>query len=65
MTMRSPSAFDVSAPATEAKPVSLAAVQPLFDRIWPPAVIALGLGLTATWVSLLGYGLVRLVALPI
>ena len=30
-------------------------------RIWPPAMIVLGLGLTATWISLLGYGLVTLI----
>ena len=60
--MRSPSALVVSASATEPEPVSLAAIRPLFDRIWPPAVIALALGLTAAWVSLFGYGLVRLIA---
>jgi hypothetical protein len=29
----------------------------LFHRVWPPAVIASGLGLTAAWITLLGYGL--------
>jgi len=35
----------------------------LFHRIWPRAIITLGLGLTAAWTGLLGYGLVRLIAL--
>jgi len=38
--------------------------QPLFHRIWPTAVIALGLGLTAVWTCLLGYGLVSLIIMP-
>jgi len=33
----------------------------LFHRIWPPAIIILGLGLTAAWIALGGYGLVRLI----
>ena len=33
--------------------------------IWPEAVIALALGVTAGWVILLGYGLVKLVKLAI
>lgn len=35
----------------------------LIRRIWPAAMIALGLGLTAAWIGLLGYGLVLLVEL--
>ena len=35
----------------------------LFYRIWPPAMIAFGLGLTVAWVALLGYGIVSLIAL--
>ena len=35
----------------------------LFYRIWPQAMIALGLGLTGAWTGLLGYGLVSLIAL--
>src|ERR1035441_1237195 len=35
----------------------------LFCRIWPPAMIAFGFGLTVAWVALLGYGLVSLIAL--
>ena len=36
---------------------------PLFHRIWPPAIIACALALTAAWVFLLGYGLVTLIEL--
>jgi hypothetical protein len=35
------------------------------DPFWPAAVITFGLSLTAAWVILLGYGLVRLVELAI
>ena len=47
--------------ATAADSLSAPAVQPLFYRIWPRAMIALGLGLTAAWTCLLGYGLVSLI----
>ncbi len=35
--------------------------EPLFHRIWPPAFIICGLGLTAAWVSFLGYAVVHLI----
>jgi hypothetical protein len=35
----------------------------LFDRIWPPAVLVLGIVLTLAWTALLGYGVVNAVAL--
>ena len=35
------------------------------DPFWPAAVITFGISLTAAWVILLGYGLVRLVDLAI
>ena len=35
------------------------------DPFWPAAVITFGLSLTAAWVILLGYGLVRLIELAI
>ena len=41
--------------ACEAKSASL------FHRVWPPAFIACGLGLTAAWVSFLGYEVVRFI----
>lgn len=31
------------------------------QKVWPPATIACGLALTATWVSLLGYGAVTFI----
>jgi hypothetical protein len=34
-------------------------------QIWPTAVLAFGLGLTAAWICFLGYGLVKLVELVI
>jgi hypothetical protein len=40
-----------------------AAAGPLFQRIWPQAMIALGLGLTVAWTGLLGYGLAKLIEL--
>jgi hypothetical protein len=35
----------------------LSALDPLIQKFWPPAAIACGLALTATWILLLGYGL--------
>lgn len=35
----------------------------LFDRIWPAAVIAVGLALNVIWIGVLGYGLVSLITL--
>ena len=39
------------------------AVDLFIHKIWPPALIACGLGFSAAWACLLGYGLVRLIAL--
>ena len=33
----------------------------LFHRIWPKTLVIFGLGLTAAWSALLGYGLVSLI----
>ena len=41
------------------------AVTPIIHRIWPVAVIAFGLGLTAAWICLLGYGILKLVELVV
>ncbi len=38
---------------------------PLIARIWPQAMVALGLGLSVVWTCFLGYGLVKLVQLAI
>ena len=35
----------------------------LFHRIWPPAVLVIGIVLTLAWSAFLGYGLVNAVAL--
>lgn len=35
----------------------LNALYPLTHKFWPPAAIACGLALTATWIVMLGYGL--------
>jgi hypothetical protein len=35
-------------------------VKPLIHRIWPQAVVGLGLGVTSVWICFLGYGLLRL-----
>ena len=41
------------------------AAEPFLQRIWPPAALAGAVGLTAAWVSLLGYGLFSLIELAI
>ena len=38
-----------------------AAAKPFIRRVWPQAVVGLGLGLSMAWTILLGYGLIRLV----
>jgi hypothetical protein len=35
------------------------------EPIWPTAVIALGISLSAVWIGLLAYGLVKLIELAI
>jgi len=35
------------------------------NKIWPKALLIFGLGLNAAWIFLLGYGLVKIVALAI
>jgi hypothetical protein len=39
------------------------ATKALVRRIWLPGVLACGFGLTAAWVSLLGYFTIRLITL--
>jgi hypothetical protein len=46
-----------------ASPALAPADDTLFHQIWPQAMIAFGLGLTAVWICLLGYGLVKLIEL--
>jgi hypothetical protein len=38
-----------------------AAKTAIFHRVWPPAFIVLGLGVTAFWAALLAYGVVVLI----
>lgn len=33
--------------------------------VWPPAIIGVGFALTAYWVILLGYGVVKLIELAV
>jgi hypothetical protein len=35
------------------------------EPFWPQAVITFGLGITAAWVILLGYGLVKLIEIAV
>ena len=51
--------------AIAAEPRSASAVDPLIRRIWPPAMVAFGLGLAAAWVCLLIYGLVTVIKLAL
>jgi hypothetical protein len=37
----------------------------LFQRVWPPALLILGLGGTVAWIALLGYGFVALVQMAL
>jgi hypothetical protein len=41
------------------------AAKSAFIRVWPSAVLALGLAVTVTWVGLLGYGVVALTELAL
>ena len=50
-----------AAPAADTHSTSTTA--PIIHRVWPTAVIAFGLGLTAAWVCLLGYGVKNLLDL--
>jgi hypothetical protein len=49
-----------AAPTAEARTST-----PVIHRIWPVAVIAFGLGLTAVWMCLLGYGLIKIIEMAI
>ena len=63
--MGSPSAIAATAPAPTADSRVAPATDLLILRIWPSAMIALGLGLTVAWACLLGYGLVTLIRFAI
>ena len=59
--MPPPSAPASDAPLTTADLRFAPVPKPIIDRIWPATVVVLGLGLTAAWTCLLGYGLVKLI----
>ena len=40
-------------------------LQTVRNRIWPVVIVAFGLTLTATWMGLLGYGVVKLIGLAL
>jgi hypothetical protein len=42
---------------------SASAPEPLVHRVWPRAIIGVGLAVTVAWTCLLAFGFVRLVAL--
>jgi hypothetical protein len=63
--MGSPSTFSAMSPAITTGTSPAPADRTVVQRIWAPAVIAIGLGLTATWAALLGYGLLSLITLLI
>jgi hypothetical protein len=53
-----------AAPTADAQSVPRTAT-PIIHRIWPVAVIAFGLALTAAWMGLLGYALVKIIEMAI
>jgi hypothetical protein len=65
MTMRSPSEFAVTVQEPALDLCSAPAREPLVRRIWPAAMIALGIGLTVAWAGLLVFGFTKLVELVI
>jgi hypothetical protein len=50
---------EVSAPATNSERLLKS------FPVWPSAILALGLGLTAVWIGFLGYHLTRLIQIAI
>jgi hypothetical protein len=50
---------DFSAAAARSSPRA----EPLIHRLWPQAIIGIGLGVTGAWICILGYGFGRLVGL--
>ena len=45
-----------------AEPVAAQTIEARIHRIWPAAVVAVGLALTAVWSCFLGYGLIALIS---
>ena len=44
---------------------AIPAPYPLFQRVWPPTVICLGLALTVAWTAFLGYTFITLVVIAL
>ena len=63
--MSSPSASVSAAPPPTADLSTVPAPKPVIRRIWLSAMIVFGLGLSAAWTCLLGYGLFKIVVLAI
>jgi hypothetical protein len=57
----------VNAVATATLPISEAipTPYPLFQRVWPRAIICLGLALTVAWTAFLGYIFIDLVVIAL
>jgi len=49
----------------EVPPIIAADPKALFHRVWPTALIILGLGVSVAWTALLGYGAVTLVRMAL
>ena len=63
--MRSPAASASDAVQTAPDIHSESALKHRAELLWPEAVVVLGLGLSAAWIILLGYGVVTLVRLVV
>ena len=60
-TMQTQTANSATARVPTADSRSASVAKPLLHRIWPQAMITLGLGLSTAWASLLVYGLAKLI----
>jgi hypothetical protein len=56
--------YQPGSPTADTQSVPRAATH-VIHRIWPVAVIGFGLALTAAWMCLLGYGLVKIIEMAI
>lgn len=65
MTMRSPSEYAATVQGPTLELCTAPPSEPCVFRIWPTAIIVLGLGLTVAWAGLLVYGIAKLVVLAI
>ncbi len=63
--MRSPSELAAAVQEPTLDLYSAPPREPLIRRIWPTAMIAIGLGLTVAWAGLLMYGITKLIVLAI